>query len=266
MEKFFYRSVLSMNFEEYFSLKGKVAVVTGAASGIGRGCAKFLAAAGAEIVIADINESSGKDTASQIPGNTLFVKCDVSSEDDCRKLADTAVKTFGKIDILVNCAGVIRRKTVVDLEEQDWDLSLNVTLKGVYMVSRFVIPIMTETGGGSIVNIGSGWGIKGGPKAVSYCAAKGGVVNMTRAMAIDHGPQNIRVNCVSPGDVDTPLLRDEAKQLGIDEKAWMEESADRPIHRVGQPEDIAKAVYFLASDLSSWVTGANLVVDGGGTA
>ena len=163
-----------MNFEEYFSLKGKVAVITGAASGIGLGCARFLAEAGANIVLVDINEVSGREEASKMPTEAVFVKCNVSSEDDCRKLADTAVKTFGKIDILVNCAGVIRRKTVVDLEEQDWDLSLNVTLKGVYMVSRFIIPLMAETGGGSIVNIGSGWGIKGGPKAVSYCAAKGG--------------------------------------------------------------------------------------------
>jgi len=173
---------------------------------------------------------------------------------------------FGRIDALVNCAGVIRRKTVVDLTEEEWDLVLDVGLKGIFLVSKYVVPVMAEQGGGSIVNIGSGWGVKGGPRAVAYCAAKGGTVNMTRAMAIDHGPQNIRVNCVCPGDVDTPLLRDEGRQLGMDLERWLAESADRPIHRVGQPIDIAKAVYFLVSDLSPWVSGAVLVVDGGGTA
>ncbi|MFP3513293.1 SDR family NAD(P)-dependent oxidoreductase, partial [Peribacillus sp. SIMBA_075] len=116
----------------------------------------------------------------------------------------------GRIDILFNNAGVIRRKTVVELEEQDWDLVINVSLKGAYNLSKFVIPIMAKSGGGSIINTGSGWGIKGGDKAAAYCAAKAGVVNLTRAMAIDHGPENIRVNCVSPGDTDTPLLREEA--------------------------------------------------------
>lgn len=255
-----------MDFEKLFSLNGKVAVITGAASGIGFGCADFLAQTGATVVIADLDAKKGNEAAQKIGPKASFVKCNVTNPDDCKNLASSVRERFGHIDILVNCAGVIRRKNAVDLEENDWDLAIDVTLKGVYQVSKYVIPAMASNGGGSIINIGSGWGIKGGPQAVSYCAAKGGVVNMTRAMAIDHGPQNIRVNCVSPGDVDTPLLRDEAKQLGIDETEWMKESADRPINRVGQPEDIAKAIYFLASDLSPWVTGANLVVDGGGTA
>lgn len=181
-------------------------------------------------------------------------------------MAEAVAKHFGGIDILVNCAGVIRRKSVEELEEKDWDAVLDVSLKGTFLVSKHVIPYMKKRGGGSIVNIGSGWGIKGGPKAAAYCAAKGGVVNLTRAMAIDHGPQNIRVNCVNPGDTDTPLLRDEARQLGIDEQEWLKESAQRPLARLGEPKDIAMAVYFLVSDLSRWITGANLVVDGGGTA
>jgi NAD(P)-dependent dehydrogenase (short-subunit alcohol dehydrogenase family) len=173
---------------------------------------------------------------------------------------------FGRVDVLVNCAGVIRRKSVVDLTEEDWDIVIDVGLKGTFLVSKHLIPLMAAGGGGSIINIGSGWGVKGGPKAAAYCAAKGGIINLTRAMAIDHGPQNIRVNCVSPGDTDTPLLRDEARQLGIDEDEWLAESAERPLARLGEPKDVAMAVYFLASDLSSWISGANLVVDGGGTA
>lgn len=255
-----------MTGDDIFRLDGKVAVVTGGGSGIGLGCGKFLSRVGASVVLADIDASMGRKAESDIGGNCLFVKCDVTSDEDCRNMASAVVARFGRVDILVNCAGVIRRKDVVDLSEKEWDLSIDVTLKGTYLVSKYLIPFMARGGGGSIVNIGSGWGVKGGPKAVSYCAAKGGVINMTRAMAIDHGPQNIRVNSVSPGDTDTPLLRDEARQLGIDENKWLEESAERPLQRLGTPEDIAMAVYFLVSGLSPWITGANLVVDGGGTA
>ncbi|HPA58323.1 MAG TPA: SDR family oxidoreductase [Synergistales bacterium] len=252
--------------EKLFRLDGKVAVVTGGSSGIGLGCAGFLSEMGSSVVLADIDEAGGRSAEAGIGRGSLFVRCDVSSDEDCRNMASAVIARFGRVDILVNCAGVIKRKDVVQLTEKEWDLSIDITLKGIYLVSRHLIPFMARGGGGSIVNIASGWGIKGGPKAVSYCAAKGGVINMTRAMAIDHGPQNIRVNSVSPGDTDTPLLRDEARQLGIDETKWLRESAERPLKRLGTPQDIAMAVYFLASDLSPWITGANLVVDGGGTA
>jgi NAD(P)-dependent dehydrogenase (short-subunit alcohol dehydrogenase family) len=125
---------------------------------------------------------------------------------------------------------------------------------------------MAAAGGGAIVNVGSGWGLKGGPSAASYCASKGAVVNLTRAMAIDHGPQGIRVNCVCPGDTDTPLLRSEAQQLGEDESSFMAAAADRPLARVGTPDDTARAILYLVSDDASWVTGTTLVVDGGGLA
>ncbi|AER67045.1 short-chain dehydrogenase/reductase SDR [Thermovirga lienii DSM 17291] len=252
--------------EELFSLSGKVAVVTGAASGIGRGCAEFLHEMGAAVAIVDVSRDKGEEVALKLKDRAKYFFCDVTAEQSCADMVQNVIDHFGGIDILVNCAGVIRRKSVVELEEKDWDAVLDVSLKGTFLVSKYVIPQMEKRGGGSIVNIGSGWGIKGGPKAAAYCAAKGGVVNLTRAMAIDHGPQNIRVNCVSPGDTDTPLLRDEARQLGIDENKWLEESAQRPLARLGEPLDIAMAVYFLASDLSRWITGANLVVDGGGTA
>ncbi|MDO9507814.1 MAG: SDR family oxidoreductase [Thermovirgaceae bacterium] len=252
--------------EELFRLDGKSAVITGGASGIGLGCGKFLSDMGASVVLVDLDEGKGRAAEAEIGSRCLFVRCDVTKDEDCRNMASSAVARFGRVDILVNCAGVIRRKDVVELGEKDWDLSIDVTLKGTFLVSKHLIPFMARAGGGSIVNIGSGWGVKGGPKAVSYCAAKGGVINMTRAMAIDHGPQNIRVNAVSPGDTDTPLLRDEARQLGINEEKWLEDSAERPLKRLGRPEDIAMAVYFLVSGLSPWITGANLIVDGGGTA
>lgn len=250
-------------------LDGKVAAITGAASGIGLAAAKRLSKAGAAVALLDIDERKGEeaeDNIRRMGGRVKFYPCDVTSRADCEKTAQAVKRDFGRIDILFNNAGVIRRRTVVELEEDNWDLVVDVNLKGVYLLSKYVIPIMAEGGGGSIINTGSGWGLKGGPSAAAYCAAKAGVVNLTRAMAIDHGKDGIRVNCVCPGDTDTELLREEARQLGEDEKRFLKSCADRPIPRIGQPEDIANAVLYLASDLSSWVTGTFLVVDGGGLA
>jgi NAD(P)-dependent dehydrogenase (short-subunit alcohol dehydrogenase family) len=219
------------------------------------------------VALWDLNADAGEAAAREMGDGAFFAKCDVSSEKSCGEAARATVSRFGSVWGIVNAAGVIRRKNAVELDERDWDIVLDVGLKGAYLVSKHLIPEIERGGcGGSIVNIGSGWGVKGGPQAVAYCAAKGGIVNMTRAMAIDHGAKNIRVNCVCPGDVDTPLLRDEARQLGYDLDKWLEESADRPIHRLGTPLDIAKAVYFFMSGLSPWASGSILVVDGGGTA
>jgi NAD(P)-dependent dehydrogenase (short-subunit alcohol dehydrogenase family) len=254
---------------QLLSLEGKVAIVTGAASGIGRGISLRFAEMGAFVVLLDINELKGRATANEIEaqgGTATFFKCDVRSAGDCRAAVDSVYKRSEKIDILCNCAGIAIRKDVVDLTEAEWDLALDVTLKGIYLLSHEVIPHMIRSGGGSIINIGSGWSLKGGPRAAAYCAAKGGTVNLTRAMAIDHGKHNIRVNCVCPGDVDTPMLESECAQLGEDRKAFMREAANRPLARVGTPDDIANAVLFLASPMSNWVTGAALVVDGGGLA
>ena len=251
------------------SLAGQIAMVTGAASGIGRGISLRLAEMGAFVAVLDIDPAKGHATVADIEaqgGEAVFLKCDVRSAVDCRRAVETIVEQHRKIDILCNCAGIAIRKDIVDLTEDEWDLALDVTLKGIYLLSREVVPHMIRNGGGSIINIGSGWSLKGGPRAASYCAAKGGVVNLTRAMAIDHGRHNIRVNCVCPGDVDTPMLRSECTQLGEDREAFLREAANRPLARVGTPEDIANAVLFLASPMSSWVTGAALVVDGGGLA
>ncbi len=251
-------------------LKGKVAVVTGAASGIGLASAELLAEAGATLALLDVDAQGGKGVANQIKrrrgGNAAFFLCDVSSEQACQGAVEAVFEAFGRIDILFNNAGVIIRKDVSLLAESEWDRAIDITLKGVYLMSRFAVPYMARGGGGSIINTGSGWSLKGGPDAASYCAAKGGVLNLTRAMAIDHGPQHIRVNCVCPGDIDTPLLRDEAVQLGQSWEDFAREAADRPLGRYGTPQDVARAVLFFASDLSSWITGAHLVVDGGGLA
>ena len=260
---------IAENAEKLLSLEGQVAMVTGAASGIGRGIADLLARMGAAVVVLDIEEAGGAETVSEIcrqDGKAIFFRCDVRSAKDCAAAVRIAIQSFGKIDILCNNAGVAIRKGVVDLGEEEWDRVLDVTLKSVYLLSREVIPHMIRNGGGRIVNTGSGWSLKGGPKAAAYCAAKAGVLNLTRAMAIDYGKDHIRVNCVCPGDVDTAMLRGECEQLGEEPDKFMAEAANRPLRRVGTPDDVAKAVLFLASEMSTWMTGACVVVDGGGLA
>ena len=254
---------------QLLSLEGKVAMVTGAASGIGRGISVRLVEMGASVSLLDIDAKKGEETVVEIRshgGGALFTKCDVRSAADCRHAVEAAISKWTRIDILCNCAGIAIRKDVVDLTEDEWDRALDITLKGIYLLSHEVVPHMIRAGGGSIINIGSGWSLKGGPRAAAYCAAKGGAENLTRAMAIDHGKHNIRVNCVCPGDIDTPMLHSECAQLGEDKQSFMREAANRPLARVGTPDDVANAVLFLASPMSSWITGAALVVDGGGLA
>ena len=250
-------------------LDDKRAIITGAASGIGRATAVLLAREGAAVVAADIDDAGIADVVTGIVaagGRAVAVRGDVTVDADCRRLVDAAVTSFGGLDIVVNSAGIVRRADVVETTEKEWDRVMAVNVKAVFLLGRHAIPEMARGGGGVVVNIGSGWGLKGGPRAASYCASKGAVVNLTRAMAIDHGPQGIRVNCVCPGDTDTPLLREEAEQLGEDVAAFLVSSAERPIRRLGTPEDTARAVVFLVSDAASWVTGTTLVVDGGGLA
>lgn len=253
-------------------LDDKVAIISGGASGIGFATGQLLAEYGAKVILLDLNEEQGKESAKKINddgGVGRFCKCNVTSNDDCKMAIEFAEKEFGRIDILFNNAGVTFRKTVVELEEKEWDLVLEVGLKGTYLLSKYAIPVMEKSGGGSIINTGSGWGLKGGDKAAAYCAVKGGIVNLTRAMAIDHGGQNIRVNSINPGDTDTNLLRSEGEQLGFKaeiDKFLVDSAKGRPLERLGRPNDIAKGVLFLCSDLATWITGSALVVDGGGIA
>jgi NAD(P)-dependent dehydrogenase (short-subunit alcohol dehydrogenase family) len=250
-------------------LHGKTAVITGSASGIGRATALLFAREGASVVLTDINESAGHAVATEIAGHggrAIFEPADVTRAADCQRVVERAIRDFGGIHILFNNAGVIRRASVVELTESDWDRVMAVNVKAIFLMSRQVIPIMASAGGGSIINTSSGWGLAGGPRAAVYCASKGAVVLLTKAMAIDHGPQNIRVNCICPGDTDTAMLRNEAQQLGEPSEKFLAEATKRPLGRVGKPEEIAQAALYLASDASSFVTGTALVVDGGGLA
>ncbi len=251
------------------SLLEKVAIITGGASGIGKATALLFAEEGAKVSIIDINDAAGMKVVNEITAKgdrAIYIHCDVTNADQCQKAVEETVKTFGGIDILFNNAGIIRRADILETTEEEWDRLMAINVKSIFLMSKFVIPIMEQAGKGAIINTASGWGLKGGQKAVAYCASKGAVVNMTRAMAIDHGPKNIRVNSICPGDTDTPMLRNEAHQLGQDENEFLIDAASRPLGRYAEPIEIARVALFLASDAASYVTGAAYVVDGGGLA
>jgi len=251
------------------TLAGKVALITGAASGIGRATALLFAREGASVVIADLNKTAGQAVADEIArngGQAIFERADVTEISDCERVVERTLASFRGLQMLFNNAGIIRRASVLELTEEDWDRVMAVNVKSIFLMSRLVVPIMAKAGGGSIINMSSGWGLAGGARAAAYCASKGAIVLMTKAMAIDHGRQNIRVNCICPGDTDTEMLRNEAQQLGEAADSFLKESAARPLGRIGTPEEIAQAALYLASDASSFVTGTVLVVDGGGLA
>jgi NAD(P)-dependent dehydrogenase (short-subunit alcohol dehydrogenase family) len=250
-------------------LHDKTALITGGAAGIGRATALLFAGEGAAVVITDVNEQAGAAVVHEIVssgGRAIFEPADVTRAADCQHVVERTLGELGGIHVLFNNAGIIRRASVVELSEEDWDLVMAVNVKCIFLMSRQVIPIMAKAGGGSIINMASGWGLAGGPRAAVYCASKGAVVLLTKAMAVDHGPQNIRVNCICPGDTDTAMLRSEARQLGDSADRFLAEAARRPLGRVGRPEEIAQAALYLASDAASFVTGTALVVDGGGLA
>lgn len=254
---------------EMSELKDKVIVVTGAGSGIGRETSIYLSSLGANIVCIDINADANDETVDRIireGSSAVGFSADISNSHHCNEIVKCIIDRYSRIDILFNNAGIIRRNNIIDTSEEEWDMVVNTNLKSVYLMSKYVIPVMIKSNAGSIINTASGWGINGGANASSYCASKGGVVLLTKSMAIDFGKYNIRVNCICPGDTDTNMLRGEADQLDVSYESIVKDGLNRPLGRIGQPKDIANGVEFLASSKSAFMTGGVLVVDGGSLA
>ena len=242
-------------------LQDKVALITGAGSGIGQAMAILFAKEGARVVIADREPNGGKETLATIhqnQGEALFIESDVSNASHVKQMVQAAVTNYSRLDILVNNAGVLLTGTVVDLDENDWNRLMAVNLTGVFLCSKYAIPLMIAQGGGVILNIASTAGLGSGYHRAAYSASKGGMIALTRSMALDHLANGIRVNCLCPGPVDTPMLRRSTTPAGVDEIC-----KTNPLGRLANPMEIASVALCLVSDAASYVTGAVWTVDGG---
>ena len=247
-------------------LENKVALISGGARGMGAAEARMFAREGAKVVIGDVLDAEGTRVAAEIAesgGDALFVHLDVTHEEDWRSAIGAATSSFSKLDILVNNAGIWRRGRVEDTTVEDWYMILDVNAKGVFLGTKLAIPEMRKAGGGSIINISSTAGLVGGPRSSAYTASKGAVRLFTKATAVQYAQDGIRANSIHPGPIDTPMIQ----QVWHGEEQSREAALARtPLGRIGTPEDIAYGVLFLASDESSFMTGSELVIDGGSTA
>lgn len=251
-------------------LEGRVGIVTGTASGIGRAGAALFAAEGAALVTLDVDGDGGERTAAAIRdagGRAVFRRGDVSATGDVEAAVRDAIDTYGKLDLVWSNASIGLARSILDTTEEEWDRIISVNLKGTFLLAKHGIPAMIDAGGGTFVATGSISSLVGAPNWSAYCASKGAVLMLCRTLALEYADQGIRCNCLCPGSTDTPLVRLDVGSRGIPiEEAAREDQAAHPLNRWAQPEEIAKAALFLSCDESSFMTGAALVVDGGFTA
>ena len=246
-------------------LEKKVALITGGSRGIGLAVAKRFAEEGAKLVIFARDAENAKNAATNIP-NTSFVAGDVSSANDCQRAVAETLAKYGRLDILVNSAGIIyRNRTVEQTSEAEWDATFDVNVKGTFLISKAALPTLRASQG-SIVNLSSYVGMVGFAGASAYAASKAAIINLTRTMALDHAKEQIRVNAVCPGSVETDMIRDAWAQFGNETEARRLWASKHPLGRIATPREVANAVLFLASDEASFITGVALPVDGGITA
>jgi NAD(P)-dependent dehydrogenase (short-subunit alcohol dehydrogenase family) len=250
-------------------LKGRVSLITGAARGIGRASALLFSREGSGIIIADIDEEGGQETMSEIIGNggkAIFIKTDVSKKEDVLNLVSRSIEEFGKLHILYNNAGVFWKKKdgrITDIDEDIWNDIININLKSTYLCCRYAIPEIIKSGGGSVINTASSAAVLGVPGCDAYTASKGAIVAITRSMAAEYGGFNVRVNCIVPTHIETPMFEESTKNApGFNEDKFLKTF---PLGKYGKPDDIANAALFLASDESLFVTGSMCAVDGGAT-
>lgn len=254
-------------------LKDKVAIITGATSGIGRATAVLFSKEGAKVAVVGRRMDEGKETVRMVKetgGHAIFIKADVSKDSEVKNMVEEAIKVFGKVDILFNNAGInpdSAKKPLIECSEEDWNEVMEVNLKGMFLTSKFIIPHVIKNGGGSIINTSSNWGLVAGKNRCAYITSKGGVIALTKSMAIDYAQYNIRVNCICPAIVETDMAKEVLAKARKDKNFWQEVISSKiPLGRPSTPEEVAYSALFLASDESSFITGNVLMVDGGYTA
>jgi len=244
-------------------LKGKIGIVTGAGTGIGRACAIALAREGAQVALVGRRRDRIDEVAHEIGDSAFAIPADVSRTNEIERLLDQTVRRFGGLNFLLNNAGVLHIGNAEQITEEQWDQTFNVNVRAIWLLSRAALPHMRKADGGSIINVASTLGIVGARNRAAYAPSKGAVVLLTKSMAIDHGHENIRVNAICPGFVETDLTAAVIAQASDPAAVRRERTGAHPIGRLGRPEDIASMAVYLVSDESPWVTGAVLPVDGG---